>query len=49
VAWVGELGVRASNFPDFLKLLADVAAAELHSSSHTAAVNPSPNTASSAA
>ncbi len=49
VAWVGELGIRADNFPKFLELLGQIAAAELHSSSHTGAVNLSPNIASSAA
>ncbi len=49
VAWVGELGVRVSNFPDFMELLAKFAAAELHSSRHTGAVNLLPDTASSAA
>jgi hypothetical protein len=49
VAWVGELGIRAGNFPKFMELLAQISAAELHSSSHTGAVNLWPNIASSAA
>lgn len=49
VAWVGELGIRADNFTKFLELLAQIAALELHSSSHTDAVNPARNAAASAA
>lgn len=49
VAWVRELGVQRSNFPDFLELLVEIAAAELHSSRLTGAVNLSPDTAASAA
>jgi hypothetical protein len=49
IGWVGELGVRASNFTDFLQLLAEVAAAELHSSQLDAAAMGQSRRASSAA
>ncbi len=49
VAWVREVGVRTSNFPDFMELLAEFSAAELHSSRQADAVNLMPDTASSAA
>lgn len=52
VAWIGEIGVHAANFTDFLKLAAQMAELQLHSlhsSSHTDAVNPSPNIAATAA
>ncbi|HEX2729993.1 MAG TPA: SMI1/KNR4 family protein [Polyangiaceae bacterium] len=59
VAWVGELGIEVPNFAAFLKLLAEIAEAELramtqhssglHSSGHTAAVNPLPDTGAVAA
>jgi hypothetical protein len=49
LAWVGELGIRADNFTKLLELLAQIAALELHSSTHTDAVNPSRSAAASAA
>ncbi len=49
VAWVGELGVKSGNFTDFLQLLAEVAAAELHSSQLDSPVNLRTAAASSAA
>ena len=49
VGWVGELGVKVGNFTDFLKLLAEVAAAELHSSRQNAATLQQTSQSSSAA
>jgi hypothetical protein len=49
VAWVGELGVKSGNFTDFLQLLAEVAAAELHSSQLDSPVNLRTAATSSAA